>query len=274
MEVLWSSGVKALAPLHPLIIKGRNLYRMKTLRQRWENEEDRRRVLKEKHERGAAARHARRARIERKNSICSQVKSNTLQSGLGIKQGGIQKSMSENEMKPVRASVPHVKSDMLGIRQSGIQKSTTIRSPLACISNGRNISLKPSAVQSFNSQMPALRVPAFQSFSSYVPSFQSFNAQMLGMEDCGLKQGSSNSRITITIKASVAGLLIGKQGRNVREIRSVSGAKVQISDNNDPNLRTVEISGTPDQMKVAITMITQRIGTKAYVYVVSSILET
>lgn len=33
IEVLWSKGVKPLPPLHPLLIKGRNLYRLKTLRQ-------------------------------------------------------------------------------------------------------------------------------------------------------------------------------------------------------------------------------------------------
>lgn len=33
IEVLWSKGEKPLPPLHPLLIKGRNLYRLKTLRQ-------------------------------------------------------------------------------------------------------------------------------------------------------------------------------------------------------------------------------------------------
>ena len=33
IEVLWSKGEKPLPPLHPLLIKGRNLYRMKTMRQ-------------------------------------------------------------------------------------------------------------------------------------------------------------------------------------------------------------------------------------------------
>ncbi|XP_010926369.1 uncharacterized protein [Elaeis guineensis] len=59
VEVLWSKGVKALPPLFPLLVKGRNLYRLKTFRQRWGNEAERSKVLAEKHRRGAAARHAR-----------------------------------------------------------------------------------------------------------------------------------------------------------------------------------------------------------------------
>lgn len=66
IEVLWSKGVKALPPLYPLLIKGRNLYRMKTLRQRWKDEGEREKVLMEKHSRGYIARSDREARIERK----------------------------------------------------------------------------------------------------------------------------------------------------------------------------------------------------------------
>ncbi|KAL6551707.1 hypothetical protein OROGR_007861 [Orobanche gracilis] len=56
VEVLWSKGAKRLDPLTPLLVKGRNLYKMKTFRQRWENEKERLEVLAEKHKRGAAAR--------------------------------------------------------------------------------------------------------------------------------------------------------------------------------------------------------------------------
>lgn len=34
VEILWSTGVKPLPPLYPLLIKGRNLYRMQTYRQK------------------------------------------------------------------------------------------------------------------------------------------------------------------------------------------------------------------------------------------------
>ncbi|XP_050204639.1 zinc finger CCCH domain-containing protein 62 isoform X2 [Mercurialis annua] len=56
VEVLWSKGAKKLPPLYPLLVKGRNLYRLKTFRQRWNNEAERQEVLAEKHKRGTAAR--------------------------------------------------------------------------------------------------------------------------------------------------------------------------------------------------------------------------
>ncbi|XP_059623837.1 zinc finger CCCH domain-containing protein 62-like isoform X2 [Cornus florida] len=56
VEVLWSKGIKKLPPLFPLLVKGRNLYKLKTFRQCWKNEAQRSRVLAEKHKRGAAAR--------------------------------------------------------------------------------------------------------------------------------------------------------------------------------------------------------------------------
>ncbi|KZV15748.1 zinc finger CCCH domain-containing protein 62 [Dorcoceras hygrometricum] len=66
IEVLWSKGEKPLPPLHPLLIKGRNLYRLKTLRQKWEDEGERQKILMEKHTRGGAARLNREARVRKK----------------------------------------------------------------------------------------------------------------------------------------------------------------------------------------------------------------
>ncbi|XP_073063704.1 zinc finger CCCH domain-containing protein 62-like isoform X1 [Primulina eburnea] len=66
IEVLWSKGEKPLPPLHPLLIKGRNLYRLKTLRQKWVDEGERHKILLEKHTRGGAARLSREARIQKK----------------------------------------------------------------------------------------------------------------------------------------------------------------------------------------------------------------
>ncbi|XP_017978808.1 PREDICTED: zinc finger CCCH domain-containing protein 62-like isoform X1 [Theobroma cacao] len=63
IEVLWSKGEKPLPPLHPLLIKGRNLYRLKTLRQKWEDEGERQKALMEKHSRGSLARSDREVRI-------------------------------------------------------------------------------------------------------------------------------------------------------------------------------------------------------------------
>ncbi|KAE8708716.1 Fatty acid biosynthesis 1 [Hibiscus syriacus] len=66
IEVLWSKGEKPLPPLHPLLIKGRNLYRLKTLRQKWEDEGERQKVSMEKHSRGSLARSYREVRIQEK----------------------------------------------------------------------------------------------------------------------------------------------------------------------------------------------------------------
>ncbi|KAG0599182.1 hypothetical protein M758_12G134000 [Ceratodon purpureus] len=61
IEVLWSTGTKPFSVMHPVRIKGRNLYRIQTLRQLWPDETKRQMVLDEKHARGAEARAHRRA---------------------------------------------------------------------------------------------------------------------------------------------------------------------------------------------------------------------
>ncbi|RDX84763.1 Zinc finger CCCH domain-containing protein 62, partial [Mucuna pruriens] len=66
IEVLWSKGEKPLPPLYPLLIKGRNLYKLKTLRQKWEDEAKRQKILMEKHSRGTVARADREVRIQEK----------------------------------------------------------------------------------------------------------------------------------------------------------------------------------------------------------------
>lgn len=66
IEVLWSKGEKPWPPLHPLLIKGRNLYRIKTMRQRWADEGERQKVLQEKHARGFCARSSRDRRLQEK----------------------------------------------------------------------------------------------------------------------------------------------------------------------------------------------------------------
>ncbi|KAI3874324.1 hypothetical protein MKX03_019472 [Papaver bracteatum] len=73
IEVLWSKGVKPLPPLHPLLIKGRNLYKSKTMRQLWADEEMRQKVLLEKHSRGSLAKSNRKTRIQKKKmkTLCA-----------------------------------------------------------------------------------------------------------------------------------------------------------------------------------------------------------
>ncbi|XP_062188281.1 zinc finger CCCH domain-containing protein 62 [Phragmites australis] len=59
IQVFWSKGAGNLPPLHLLLVKGRNLYRMMTFRQPWPNEMERLKTLEEKHNRGDAARRVR-----------------------------------------------------------------------------------------------------------------------------------------------------------------------------------------------------------------------
>lgn len=66
VEIFWSKGYKPWPPLHPLLIKGRNLYKDKTMRQPWPDEHERSRVLQEKHARGFIARKSRDVRIHEK----------------------------------------------------------------------------------------------------------------------------------------------------------------------------------------------------------------
>ncbi|XP_031114732.1 zinc finger CCCH domain-containing protein 62-like isoform X1 [Ipomoea triloba] len=96
VEVLWSQGVKKLPPLFPLLVKGRNLYKLKTLRQRWPNEKERLGVLAEKHRRGTTARLVRetskKRSMKRKQSItdtggvkkqkCDQIRSSQVRQSL------------------------------------------------------------------------------------------------------------------------------------------------------------------------------------------------
>ncbi|XP_065867923.1 zinc finger CCCH domain-containing protein 62-like isoform X1 [Euphorbia lathyris] len=75
IEVLWSKGEKPLPPLHPLLIKGRNLYRLKTLRQKWEDEGQRQKVLLDKHARGSLARGLKTERNRSQTQLKSTLKS-------------------------------------------------------------------------------------------------------------------------------------------------------------------------------------------------------
>ncbi|XP_018505217.2 zinc finger CCCH domain-containing protein 62-like [Pyrus x bretschneideri] len=66
VEVLWIRGIKKLCPLFPLLVKGRNLYKLRTFRQSWSEEAERSQVLAEKHRRGEAARRVRAMKKSRK----------------------------------------------------------------------------------------------------------------------------------------------------------------------------------------------------------------
>ncbi|TVU30920.1 hypothetical protein EJB05_22573 [Eragrostis curvula] len=88
IEILWSKGYKPWPPLHPLLIKGRNLYKDKTMRQPWTDEEERNRVLQEKHARGFVARKSRASRIQEKE-IERKMKFNRIKENKTKEQQGI-----------------------------------------------------------------------------------------------------------------------------------------------------------------------------------------
>mmetsp|Transcript_29936 Transcript_29936/g.65446 ORF Transcript_29936/g.65446 Transcript_29936/m.65446 type:complete len:317 (-) Transcript_29936:1246-2196(-) len=62
---------------------------------------------------------------------------------------------------------------------------------------------------------------------------------------------------TMTIRADAVGVVIGKGGANVKQINSMSGARVKIADATDPNqtTRVVEMSGTVEQITVAQDLV-------------------
>ncbi|KAL4012988.1 hypothetical protein IC575_025139 [Cucumis melo] len=69
VEVLWIRGVRKLPPLYPLLVKGRNLYKLRTFRRLWNDEAERVQVLAEKHRRGAAARDLRAMQKKKRKII-------------------------------------------------------------------------------------------------------------------------------------------------------------------------------------------------------------
>lgn len=64
----------------------------------------------------------------------------------------------------------------------------------------------------------------------------------------------------ISVDASLAGAIIGKNGVNSKQICRVTGAKLSIRDHeSDPKLRNIELEGTFDQIKQASTMVRELI---------------
>lgn len=64
----------------------------------------------------------------------------------------------------------------------------------------------------------------------------------------------------ISIDASLAGAIIGKNGVNSKHICRVTGAKLSIRDNeSDPSSRNIELEGTFDQIKQASAMVRELI---------------
>ena len=60
----------------------------------------------------------------------------------------------------------------------------------------------------------------------------------------------------ISINASLAGAIIGKNGINSKQICRVTGAKLSIREHDsDPNLKNIELEGSFDQIKQASSMV-------------------
>ncbi|KAJ8759980.1 hypothetical protein K2173_010836 [Erythroxylum novogranatense] len=65
----------------------------------------------------------------------------------------------------------------------------------------------------------------------------------------------------ISVDASLAGAIIGKNGVHSKQICRLTGAKLSIRDHEtDPNLRNIELEGTFDQIKQASAMVRELIG--------------
>lgn len=134
VEVLWSKGFKKLPPLFPLLVKGRNLYKMKTFRQRWKNEAERSIVLAEKHKRGAAAREL-RAMKKSKKTLCTNAgakgqkpfhhKSSQLNQSIEVDKGKRVHQRKNAPLKSVRLNDRHKNSLPLG--QVNMKHSTKSR---------------------------------------------------------------------------------------------------------------------------------------------------
>ncbi|PKI61067.1 hypothetical protein CRG98_018512 [Punica granatum] len=65
----------------------------------------------------------------------------------------------------------------------------------------------------------------------------------------------------ISINASLAGAIIGKNGVNSKQICRLTGAKLSIRDHeSDPSLRNIELEGSFEQIQQASAMVRELIG--------------
>eukprot|EP00941_MAST-03F_sp_MAST-3F-sp1_P001482 g1482.t1 len=68
--------------------------------------------------------------------------------------------------------------------------------------------------------------------------------------------------VTMEVPDEHTGRLIGRQGACIKEMRSISGASIEVDrrgDNANAETRTVTISGTPDQIQVAQYLISMKL---------------
>ncbi|VVA09536.1 Hypothetical predicted protein [Prunus dulcis] len=184
VEVLWSRGIKKLCPLFPLLVKGRNLYRLRTFRQRWSNEAERSKVLAEKHRRGEAARRVRAMKKSKKSAANggvkrqkqshftrpNQIRKNN-ESEKGKHLDRLQKRTSHGSFCQHRAALP---SKQLTLQRSAMSKASQ------CFSRHQNPAcFNIDRVPALHSQaVPQIRLQSQLEFQHRSAPFQSFSHAM------------------------------------------------------------------------------------------------
>ncbi|KAK1383317.1 Zinc finger CCCH domain-containing protein 62 [Heracleum sosnowskyi] len=168
VEVFWSKGIKKLAPLFPLLVKGRNLYKMRTYRQRWKSESERLVVLDEKHKRGAAAREV-RARKKMKRSFTTAGKKEPRPGGGGNHQRPFNHQLPQNrsiEADKARAVRQHQYTQVKNVRANDHHKNslTVRRRESIQLSQSRNCeSGRRHHDKTHNNEV---RIPTYQSYTT------------------------------------------------------------------------------------------------------------
>ncbi|ESR39980.1 hypothetical protein CICLE_v10025792mg [Citrus x clementina] len=152
IEVLWSKGEKPLPPLRPLLIKGRNLYRLKTLRQRHK-------VLMEKHSRGFIARSNREIRIhgkEKRKLLEANRDSNKTKSGpqqLSIQPQHSADSKNAAEIQLQLKLLSELPEQKLAVIQNNCQTQVP-QNPVVKLSGIREAPINRQRLKSINQHHP------------------------------------------------------------------------------------------------------------------------
>ncbi|CAG5867506.1 far upstream element-binding protein 3 [Menidia menidia] len=85
-----------------------------------------------------------------------------------------------------------------------------------------------------------------------------------GRGDCSMGASGGLQEVTYAVPADKCGLVIGKGGETIKNIKEQSRAHVELQrnppPNTDPNVRIFSIRGTPQQLEKARQLIDERIG--------------
>ncbi|XP_034402468.1 far upstream element-binding protein 3 isoform X1 [Cyclopterus lumpus] len=85
-----------------------------------------------------------------------------------------------------------------------------------------------------------------------------------GRSDCNMGSSGGLQEVTYAVPADKCGLVIGKGGETIKNIKEQSRAHVELQrnppPNTDPNVRIFSIRGTPQQLEKARQLIDERIG--------------